>query len=103
MKTYFCLALISALAMSGFGQEHSAVEAKISSRLQQDYPQLFEMYKHLHTHPELSLHEEKTSERVAAELKLAGFEVTTNVGGYGVVGVLKNGAGPTVLVRTDLD
>ena len=56
-----------------------------------------------HTHPELSLHEEKTGQRVAEELKQAGLEVTARVGGYGVVGVLRNGSGPTVLVRTDLD
>ncbi|HVY68335.1 MAG TPA: amidohydrolase [Verrucomicrobiae bacterium] len=61
------------------------------------------LYKHLHTHPELSYHEEQTSRRIAGELRGAGFEVTEKVGGFGVVGVLRNGAGPTVLLRTDLD
>src|SRR5205823_3490364 len=56
-----------------------------------------------HTHPELSLHEEQTGQRVADELKQAGLEVTPRVGGYGVVGVLRNGNGPTILIRTDLD
>ena len=51
----------------------------------------------------MSFHEEKTSARLADELKHAGFEVTTGVGGYGVVAVLKNGSGPVVLVRSDLD
>jgi hippurate hydrolase len=69
----------------------------------QEYPRLFELYKHLHTHPELSLHEEKTGQRVADELKEAGFEIAPRVGGHGVVGVLRNGRGPTILVRTDLD
>ena len=61
------------------------------------------LYRHLHAHPELSYHEVATSERVAAELRKAGAEVTTHVGKLGVVGVLKNGTGPTVLVRTDMD
>ena len=51
----------------------------------------------------MSLHEERTSAKVAAELRAAGFEVTEKFGGFGVVAVMKNGAGPTVLVRTDLD
>jgi amidohydrolase len=65
--------------------------------------ELTALYKHLHTHPELSLHEVETARRIADELRKAGAEVTTKVGGEGVVGVLKNGDGPTVLVRTDLD
>ena len=61
------------------------------------------LYKHLHAHPELSYREEETSRRIADELKKAGAEVTTGVGKLGVVGLLKNGRGPTVLVRSDLD
>ncbi len=61
------------------------------------------LYKHFHTHPELSSQEVETSKRIAEELRKAGAEVTTGVGGLGVVGVLKNGAGPVVLVRTDMD
>src|SRR5690348_1893411 len=61
------------------------------------------LYRHLHAHPELSFREVNTARRVAEELKKAGADVTTGVGQLGVVGVLKNGDGPTVLVRTDLD
>ncbi len=64
---------------------------------------LVSLYKHLHTHPELSFQEKETSKRIAEELRKAGAEVTTGLGKYGVVGVLKNGEGPTVLVRSDLD
>lgn len=64
---------------------------------------LLELYRHLHQNPELSLHEEKTSERMAKELRALGAEVTTGVGGYGVAALLKNGAGPTIMVRTDMD
>ena len=64
---------------------------------------LFELYQHFHTHPELSFQEKETAARVAKELKAAGAEVTEGVGGTGVVGVLKNGKGPMVMLRTDLD
>jgi hippurate hydrolase len=64
---------------------------------------LVNLYKHFHTHPELSLQEFETSKRIAEELKKTGADVTTGVGTLGVVGVLKNGPGPVVLVRTDMD
>jgi hippurate hydrolase len=67
------------------------------------YPELDALYVDLHQTPELSLHEEKTAAKMAARLRALGFDVTERVGGWGVVGVLKNGKGPTVLVRTDLD
>ena len=67
------------------------------------YPALADLYKHLHTHPELSLHETETAARLAAELRKAGCEVTEGVGKTGVVALLKNGDGPTVMVRTDMD
>jgi amidohydrolase len=61
------------------------------------------LYKHLHTHPELSFQEHETARRIAAELRKSGAEVTSGVGRLGVVGVLKNGPGPVLLVRTDMD
>ena len=67
------------------------------------YPELNALYIDLHQHPELSLHEERTAEKLAAALRQHGYEVTTGVGKTGVVGVLKNGPGPTVLFRTELD
>jgi hippurate hydrolase len=79
------------------------VRDQVANKLAADYPALERFYTDLHLHPELSLMEEKTSAKVAAELRAAGFEVTEKFGGYGVVGVLQNGAGPTLLVRTDLD
>src|SRR5881394_4555642 len=76
-----------------------------------ELPSLLTIYRDLHTHPELSTHEERSASIVANELKVAGCEVTERVGKYdkpgatcfGVVGVMKNGADPIVLVRTDLD
>lgn len=66
-------------------------------------PTIEEIYQELHSYPEVSFQEKETSRRVAKHLREAGFEVTEGVGGYGVVGVLKNGPGKTVLLRADLD
>lgn len=66
-------------------------------------PSLEETYRALHQSPELSLQEEKTAARMAERLRALGLEVTTGVGGHGVVGILRNGKGPTVLLRTDMD
>ena len=71
--------------------------------LDQLYPQLDALYLDLHQHPELSMKEQRTSARMADELRKLGYEVTAGVGGTGVVGVLRNGKGPVVLVRTELD
>lgn len=64
---------------------------------------LVAIYQHFHRHPELSFQEKETAATLAKHLRSAGAEVTENVGGFGVVGVLKNGAGKTIMVRTDLD
>lgn len=64
---------------------------------------LHEFYKYRHQHPEISLEEKETAEDLAKELEKAGYEVTRNFGGYGIVGILKNGDGPMVLYRTDMD
>jgi len=64
---------------------------------------LEELYRDIHQHPELSLQEHRTAELAAERLQAAGFEVTTGVGGTGVVGLLANGDGPTVMLRADMD
>jgi hippurate hydrolase len=78
---------------------HDLVAKKVAA----EYPSLDVIYKDLHAHPELSFMEVRTAGIVATELRSLGYEVTEKVGNLGVVAVLKNGAGPTVLVRTDLD
>ena len=65
--------------------------------------ELADFYRDLHEHPELSLQEHRTAQRVADALRPLGFDVTEQVGGTGVVGLLRNGDGPVVLVRADLD
>jgi len=67
------------------------------------YPQSEALYIHLHQHPELSAHEQQTAAKLADGLRELGYEVTTGIGGTGVVGILKNGNGPVIMLRTELD
>ncbi len=67
------------------------------------YPELDALYRNLHQTPELSTQEEKTAAKMAERLRALGYEVTQKVGGHGVVGILRNGKGPTVMVRADMD
>lgn len=76
-----------------------AVDSRVDAGLQE----WLAFYKICHSHPELSLHESKSADRVATVFGEAGLKVTRNVGGHGVVGVLENGAGPTLLIRGDMD
>ena len=79
-------------------------------QIDSELPALLTLYRDLHTHPELSHHEERTSTTMAGELRKAGYTVTEHLGKYsdgspafGIVAILKNGSGPTVLLRTELD
>jgi hippurate hydrolase len=75
----------------------------LKAAVKEDYAYLEDLYTHYHRNPELSFYEKETAKRMAAELRQVGFEVTEGVGGTGVVGILRNGEGPTVLVRADMD
>jgi len=88
----------------------SAAAQSVTGFVDQQLPGLVTTYKTLHAAPELSHHEEKTSAFLASEMRKAGYTVTERVGvyhdgsrAYGVVGILKNGAGPTLLIRADMD
>ncbi len=76
---------------------------KIKSWVSEALPTLLENYRWLHTHPEVSFKEVETAKYVASQWREAGYTVTESVGGHGVVALLKNGDGPTVMLRTDLD
>jgi hippurate hydrolase len=75
----------------------------ITSGLNEVLDDLEELYKDVHAHPELSMQEERTAGIAAGRLQAAGFDVTTGVGKTGVVGILENGDGPTVMLRADMD
>src|SRR5216684_913866 len=88
-----------------------AQQSPVEKAAEGELPSLLAIYKDIHSHPELSWHEERTSALIAKELRAVGCEVieqfgkydNPNLKSYGVVGIMKNGEGPTVLVRTDMD
>ena len=87
-------------------QQHSPAppaRAELSAAVRRDMPDLIAIYRDFHEHPELSMQETRSAARMAEEARRAGFEVTTGVGGTGVVAVMRNGAGPTLLLRADMD
>ena len=96
----FLFALFSGVALSAATPE---VREAVKARVEAEYPSLEATYRHLYANPELSFMEVKTAELIARELRSLGFEVTEKVGNTGVVAVLRNGAGPTVLVRSDME
>jgi amidohydrolase len=91
-------------AIVHFGQPCRAADtADPGNWVKANMASLVELYRHLHQTPELSQMEKETSARMAKELEDVGIKVTTNVGGYGVVGVLENGPGKVLMLRSDLD
>src|SRR6476661_5858954 len=107
MKTVSSSVVLLSILLPALGLGQQTPQSLADAEL----PSLLAIYKDIHTHPELSGHEERTASLVAKELRAAGCQVTEHVGkyensklkAYGVVGVMKNGDGPTVLVRTDTD
>jgi amidohydrolase len=97
------LNILAAPALAGLLALPSASGSPVLAPLNTIYPDLEALYVDLHRTPELSLHEEKTSAKLAQRLRALGYDVTERVGGFGVVAVMKNGKGPTVLVRADMD
>lgn len=119
MKTFLLAAASSFILAAPAFAEDAALAAAVA----EDYPYVFDLYKHFHQNPELSFKESASAARMAAELKALGFEVTTGVGdkwtkekakadagkvfdgvaGYGLVAIMKNGEGPTLMIRADMD
>ena len=91
--------LCSFLLLTAF----AVAQRQPSKEVDQVYPQAHALYLDLHEHPELSGHETDTAAELADQLRSAGYEVTEHVGGTGVVALLKNGSGPTIMLRTELD
>jgi amidohydrolase len=93
--------LVVPLAWSQGG--NPAASTKEGGQLESVFPDAYALYLDLHQHPELSSHETRTAALLAERLRKLGYEVTEHVGGTGVVGIMKNGPGPTVMLRTELD
>ena len=96
------LALCSALPARA-ELDVARLKAAIEATIETDYPRLDALYKDIHAHPELAFQEVKTAAKLAAEMRALGFEVNEQVGKTGLVAIYKNGAGPTIMVRTELD
>jgi amidohydrolase len=97
------IAAISILLLSLLGGHASAQNTPLDKQVSSVLPDAQALYLDLHQHPELSSHETRTAAELANHLRILGYEVTEHVGGTGVVAILKNGAGPTVMLRTELD
>lgn len=95
------LLLATPLVLDGASSQAAADEP--SDWVAANLDELIELYRYFHMHPELSFYEEETGKKLGEELSRAGMEVTYNVGGFGVVSILENGDGPTLMLRTDLD
>jgi amidohydrolase len=102
MKLVMTLAVLFGIGSFAQAGEDS-LDAAVTKRVQTEIGSLEKLYEQLHRHPELAFQEEQTAAKLANELRSLGFEVTTKVGDTGIVGVLKNGPGPTIMVRTDMD
>jgi len=94
LKKYFFLAIISFTIV---------LQAQNKEAIHKSLPELTKIYKHIHQNPELSFMEFNTSKLLAKKMRSFGFNVTENFGGTGVVAILKNGKGPKILIRTDMD
>jgi len=97
------LALLPVGATAQTVPDLGAANTRLSALLDKNYPALEAIYKDIHANPELGMQEVRTAGILAKHLRAAGFTVTEKVGGTGVVGVLKNGEGPTILIRADMD
>jgi hippurate hydrolase len=95
-----CSRLLLLLSLTGLALAQTPSTTKDVDAV---FPDARALYLDLHQNPELSGHETQTAEKLAAHLRSAGYDVTEHVGGTGVVAILKNGAGPTIMLRTELD
>ncbi len=109
MKYLFFLVLAFLFTISSSAQAQGEKSARqpaitrIQKTLDTEADSLLALYKQIHAYPELAFQEEQTAARLAKELRKAGFLVTEKIGGTGIVGVFKNGPGPTIMVRADMD
>jgi len=108
MRFVTCLlasvAFCSLLSLPAYAElDVARLKQSIETSFESNYPKLDALYKDIHAHPEIAFQEEKTAAKLAAEMRALGFEVTEKVGKTGLVAIYKNGNGPTIMVRTELD
>src|SRR5271168_4326202 len=95
--------VVVALSPASAELDVAKLKASIETSVEADYPKLEALYEDIHAHPEVAFQEVKTAAKLAAEMRALGFEVTEKIGKTGLVAIYKNGEGPTVMVRTELD
>jgi hippurate hydrolase len=95
--------ILSKLSLLALLTAFACAQAPSSKEVESVYSDAHALYLDLHQNPELSAHETQTAAKMAARLRSAGYDVTEHVGGTGLVAILKNGAGPVIMLRTELD
>lgn len=95
--------LVAAFLASAAPAVHAQEAPQVRGEVQREMPSLMDIYRELHANPELSGQEVQSAARLAREARAFGFEVTERVGGHGVVAVLRNGPGPVLMIRADMD
>src|SRR5471032_1797432 len=105
--TFSTTRLLTLALLAGTSAANAAdivgTRAAIDHGLDAQYPHIEALYKDIHSHPELGFQETRTAALLAGEMRKLGYEVTEHVGKTGIVAILKNGPGPVVMVRTELD
>lgn len=102
-KAASLLIAVFILATSASAQAPGAGDGAAAARVDAIYPEIEKLYMDLHRNPELAFQERRTAATLAERVKALGYEVTTGVGGTGIVAILRNGPGPVVMLRTELD
>ena len=103
MRQFLSYTAIVAAMLCGAALAADTPPAVARAQVDAIYPDIEKLYMDLHRNPELAFHEQRTAAELARRVKALGFEVTSGVGGTGVVAILKNGPGPVVMLRTELD
>jgi amidohydrolase len=103
VKAWSMALVVAALPGAAGAADIAGTRAAIDRSLDAQYPHLEAVYKDIHIHPELGFQEDRTAAKLAGEMKALGYEVTEGVGKTGIVALYKNGPGPTVMIRTELD
>ncbi len=96
-------ALLALMAGPATALDVAALKPGVEAEVAADYPHLLALYKDIHAHPELGFQETRTAAKLAGEMRALGLNVTEGVGKTGLVAIYRNGAGPTILIRTELD
>ena len=102
-STRLFTSLLLAGVITGGAVHAAALPPEFAAQMDKDYPTIEALYQDLHRNPELAFNEHQTAKKLAERVKALGFDVTTGVGGTGIVAILKNGPGPIAMLRTELD